>query len=93
MPFEPKASDIQWVANTIGCVKNGGTWEIPMTGQKVTINHVDRQLIFHGAENELVHRTRVIAERLEPPYTVCVRGFDVIVADLTGLGSGPGKHQ
>jgi hypothetical protein len=63
--WEPDQEDIQFVAQLIRTVKDGGVWGVPQNGQVYRFNHRDKTItLIKGRVDFITHRTRVIAAKL-----------------------------
>jgi hypothetical protein len=69
MQWQPRPSDVGWLAGTLKIIREGGIWGIPKTGQVFQISHAKKTLTLitdPGTKEclEMTEMTRATAAKL-----------------------------
>jgi len=63
--WEPTQEHIQFVANLLRIVKDGGHWQVPANGAVYEFDHKNKTItLIHGPVDTIYHRTQAIALKL-----------------------------
>lgn len=85
--WKPRPSDVEWTANMIRMLNDGGSWVIPMNQSVWKIDKKRKVFVcIHGANDDMFHKITVCCRQLE--YTTeYAPGSDPISVDMHMCGT------
>lgn len=59
--WKPRPSDIAWTKALLSQIKQGGHWQVPMSGAVYMVDHINKQLVqIEGGPSDVHERTKLV---------------------------------
>jgi len=77
MGWEPDAKQIAWARRLVQQIKDGGTWEIPATGNVYTFHHGPKEVhLISGKVDDWHHKNVILFSKIDYKVIDARKGSD-----------------